>query len=101
MSSYIVIAVYGAFVLLGGLMGYIKAHSLPSLIMGGISGLLLFATSYGLFQGQSWATTAAFALPLLLTLFFLYRFSQSYAFMPAGLMVVLGIVTLILVWFKK
>lgn len=101
MSTYLVIAVYGALVFAGGLMGFIKAGSLPSLIMGGISALLLFVTSYGLLNGYSWSQTAAFVIPLLLTLFFLYRFSGSYAFMPAGLMVLLGIVTLLLVWLKK
>lgn len=101
MSTYIVIAVYGALVFAGGLMGFIKANSIPSLIMGSVSALLLFVTSYGLLSGYSWAPIAAFAIPLLLTLFFLYRFSLSYAFMPAGLMVILGIATLIMVWLKK
>ena len=101
MSTYLVIAIYGALVFVGALIGFIKANSLPSLIMGGISALLLFITSFGLLHGHTWANTAAFALPLLLTLFFLYRFSQSYAFMPAGLMVLLGIATLILVWLRK
>lgn len=98
MHTYLVIAIYGALVLVGGLIGFAKAGSKPSLIMGGISSLLLFITSWGIYQGQPWASTAAFALPLLLTLFFLYRFSLSYAFMPAGLMVLLGIITLFLVW---
>jgi uncharacterized membrane protein (UPF0136 family) len=101
MQSYLVLAIYGALVFVGGLMGYKKAGSMPSLIMGGISGLLLLATSYALYQGHAWAQTVAFAIPLLLTLFFLYRFSLSYAFMPAGLMIVLGIVTLLLIYFKK
>lgn len=101
MQSYIVLAIYGALVFVGGIMGYKKAGSMPSLIMGGISGLLLLLTSYGLHQGYSWAHIAAFGLPLLLTLFFLYRFSLSYAFMPAGLMVVLGIITLLLIYFKR
>lgn len=101
MQNYLILAIYGALVLVGGLMGFKKAGSMASLIMGGVSGLLLLATSYGLYQGHSWAQTAAFALPLLLTLFFLYRFSLSYAFMPAGLMVVLGIATLLLMYFKK
>ncbi len=101
MHSYIVLAIYGALVLVGGVIGFKKAGSLPSLLMGAISGLLLLVTSYGLHQGQSWAHTAAFALPLVLTLFFLYRFSLSYAFMPAGLMVLLGIATLLFLYFKR
>lgn len=101
MQSYIVLAIYGALVFIGGIMGFKKAQSVPSLVMGAVSGLLLFATSYGLHQGQSWAHLASFAIPLILTLFFLYRFSLSYAFMPAGLMVVLGIITLVLLYLKK
>lgn len=100
MQTYLVVAIYGALVLIGGFFGFIKASSYPSLIMGGISGLLLFATSYGLHQGQDWAAQAAFVIPFILTVFFLYRFSLSHAFMPAGLMVLLGIVTLFLVWKK-
>lgn len=33
--------IFGAFTLLGGLMGYLKANSMASLIAGGLSGLLL------------------------------------------------------------
>lgn len=98
MQTPIVIAIYGALVLIGGFFGFIRAGSYPSLIMGLISGLLLFGTSYELNQGKEWAIQAAFVIPFILTVFFLYRFSMTHAFMPAGLMVLLGIATLFLVW---
>jgi uncharacterized membrane protein (UPF0136 family) len=98
MQTYIVLAVYGALVLIGGFIGFLKAGSYASLIMGAISGLLLFATSYGLHEAKEWAGQAAFVIPFILTVFFLYRFSMTHAFMPAGLMVILGFITLFLVW---
>jgi len=45
--------IYGILVLLGGIMGYVKAISYPSLLAGGILGILLIVSTFLMKQGQS------------------------------------------------
>jgi len=58
--------VYGLIALIGGLMGYINKGSKPSLIAGGISGLLLFLCHFGIFHDQTWGLIGALIISLLL-----------------------------------
>ena len=44
--------VFGALTLLGGIVGYLKAKSLPSLILGVLYGVALIAAGILLFNGQ-------------------------------------------------
>ncbi|MEI6562635.1 MAG: TMEM14 family protein [Verrucomicrobiota bacterium] len=44
--------VFGALTLLGGIVGYVKAKSLPSLILGVLYGVALIAAGILLFNGQ-------------------------------------------------
>lgn len=92
--------VYSLFVILGGLMGYIKAHSLPSLVMGSIFGLLLLVCAIALFRDSVLGHFSAIALGFILLIFFCYRFFQTYSFMPAGLMVVLSVGLLVVLMLK-
>lgn len=52
---------YGVLALVGGILGYIKAKSKPSLIFGGISGIILILSGILQFLGQSWALWVAIA----------------------------------------
>ncbi|MCX6967955.1 MAG: TMEM14 family protein [Verrucomicrobia bacterium] len=45
--------VFGALTLLGGIMGYVKVKSLPSLVMGVTWGLVLIGAGLLLFNGQT------------------------------------------------
>jgi len=47
--------IFGALTLVGGIMGFVKAHSLASLIAGGISGLLLIVAGI-IFSGNQQAS---------------------------------------------
>jgi len=86
---------YGFLVLAGGIFGYIQAKSLPSLITGGVCGLILLVAGGYIWQGHMPAAYVAGATALLLSLFFAYRFSTSGKFMPGGLMLALGFVAVV------
>jgi uncharacterized membrane protein (UPF0136 family) len=67
--------VYGLISIIGGLIGYINKGSKPSLIAGGISGLLLLLCHFGIHHGQTWGLIGALIIPLLLV----GRFASSLA----------------------
>jgi len=64
------ILVYGLIVIGGGVFGYLKAGSLPSLIMGTTFGLLLLCSGWFLLQKSTLAHFASVALSGILGLFF-------------------------------
>ena len=92
-----IVTVYAVLVGIGGFIGYRRANSLPSLIMGTLSLLVLLAAAYGLRAGQSWGLSLAGALALFLCVFFSLRYVKSSprAFMPGGLMAILSFLTLV------
>ena len=78
-----VTALFALFLLIGGLIGYFVAHSTASLVMSSIFATLLLIAAVALLREQKWALYFAMAICLLLSLFFIYRFSQNPTFMPA------------------
>ena len=101
-AAYIV-TVYAVLVAVGGLIGYLKAKSLPSLIMGFVSSLALAAAGYGIGEGKTGCLLLANFLTLCLLVFFALRYAKSKprAFMPGGLMVILSILTLAAIMLTK
>ncbi len=57
---------FGLIVLVGGILGYINAKSLPSLIAGGVSGIVLIALAIRLGAGQTITLWMLAAVSLLL-----------------------------------
>lgn len=92
--------IYSLFVITGGLMGYIKANSLPSLVMGSIFGLLLLFCAIAIFRESVLGHFSAIGIGFILLAFFTYRFFQTYALMPAGLMIVLSVGLLVVLLLK-
>lgn len=82
-------------------MGFSQAHSLPSLIAGTVSAILLFACSLGMFKRSLLAYTLAMFLILALTIFFAYRFALTGKFMPAGMMIIISTLSLVLVLMRR
>src|SRR5262245_31503360 len=84
--------VYIALLLVGGLMGFLKAGSKVSLISS-----VVFAVLLALFAGHvlTWVWGPHLLLGLLLVVFVM-RYAKTKKFMPAGLMIVLSAVTLLL-----
>lgn len=87
--------IYGVLSIIGGAIGYKQAGSKPSLISGAITGVLLLIAGVGLLQGKVWGAWLAIAVTLLLVIVFIYRLIKTKRFFPAGLMVAVGIGTLI------
>ena len=78
---------YAVLVMAGGVMGYFKANSKPSLISGLISGTALLAAWWiSLTQSYNAGIALATCLAIALLIIFSLRFRKTRAFMPAGLM---------------
>lgn len=89
--------VYGLLLIIGGVVGFSKAHSKPSLYAGSASGVLAIAFSYAGLTGHELIGLFLLAAEsILLSAFFYMRYSASKKFMPAGLMVIVSAVSLIL-----
>ncbi|MFH7028841.1 MAG: TMEM14 family protein [Heteroscytonema crispum UTEX LB 1556] len=86
--------VYGIFVVIGGIIGYIQASSKMSLLSGIISGLLLLIAAYLQFQGQTWGLILAAVVTAVLVVVFALRLAKTHKFLPAGLMTILGMLAL-------
>jgi uncharacterized membrane protein (UPF0136 family) len=96
--------IFGLLTIAGGVMGYVKAGSMPSLIAGSVSGVLLLLAAF-LLPGNVVAGLALGAIvSILLAGRFLPAFIKTGSFMPAGMMAILsvvGIVMALLAWLKR
>ncbi len=91
--------VFGLLTLAGGIIGYVKAGSMPSLVAGGISGILLLV---GALMMASYARPVLAGLALIslvLAIRFVPAFASTGKIMPAGIMAVLSVVGLALAGF--
>ncbi|HEY9662586.1 MAG TPA: TMEM14 family protein [Allocoleopsis sp.] len=86
---------YGVLALLGGVLGYAKVRSLPSLLSGLVSGGLLILSGILQLQGNDWGRILALIITIALIVVFAIRFWKTRKVMPAGLMGALGLVALI------
>ena len=85
--------IYGVLLILGGLMGYIKAKSVPSLVAGLICGFIALFLGYR----YTWhfAPHVAFILALVLIFLMGRRYLNTRKAMPALLIVVLSVIVAI------
>ena len=85
-----VFVIYGALMLAGGIFGFVKAGSKTSLIMGIISGILIF-TGVGLLGQDYAAGRAVLAFTSFgLTGVFALRLVKTRKFMPSGVLLALS-----------
>jgi uncharacterized membrane protein (UPF0136 family) len=99
-NSGYTLSIYGLLVLVGGIIGFIKANSVPSLIAGSLFGAALIACGIASFKKNAASIYIGAGLTLLLTGFFAYRFLSSLRLMPAGIMTLLSLAALILLYFN-
>jgi uncharacterized membrane protein (UPF0136 family) len=96
--------IFGALTIVGGVVGYVKAGSLPSIIAGAITGVLLLVAGALLPEHRAAGLATAFVISLLLAAQFVPKFIRTGKVMPAGLMSILsviGLVVAIVAWLKK
>jgi len=95
MVGQITLGIYAILLAVGGLIGYFKAGSRPSLIAGLLSSVAAF-TALGLSVGNSrWGVPLGLLLSVVLFVLFGYRYAaKTGKFMPSGLLAVLSLVVL-------
>lgn len=85
---------YGLLSGLGGIWGYIKSQSKPSLISGCLSGILLLIAAVMQLQGFTFGLLFSKIIILLLVAVFTVRLTKTRKFMPSGIMLIAGVVAL-------
>jgi uncharacterized membrane protein (UPF0136 family) len=90
------VILYSALVFIGGLMGYLKAQSIPSLISGSFFGLVLVVSAIAMIKKKKWGQWSALAIAFLLDAFFTYRFAKTLKFIPSGLMSLISLIMIII-----
>jgi uncharacterized membrane protein (UPF0136 family) len=104
MATKIYFLVFGALTIIGGVIGYVKAGSLPSIIAGSITGVLLLVAGALLPEHRAIGLATGFFVSLLLAAQFVPKFIRTYKAMPAGMMSILsliGLVVALVAWIKK
>jgi uncharacterized membrane protein (UPF0136 family) len=103
-ATAIYFLIFGALTIIGGVIGYVKAGSFPSIIAGVITGVLLLVAGWMLPNNRTIGLAIAFIVSLLLAAQFVPKLIRTGKVMPAGLMSILsviGIVVAIAAWLKK
>jgi uncharacterized membrane protein (UPF0136 family) len=96
--------IFGLLTIIGGVMGYVKAGSMMSIVTGAIAGVALLAAAFLLSGNMAVGLIIAGLVSVLLAGRFIPHFMKSGKLMPDGLMGVLGaigVVIAIVAWIKK
>ena len=95
---------FGVLTIVGGIVGYLKAGSVASIIAGSITGVLLLVAAFLLPEHRAIGLATAFILSLLLAAQFVPKCIRTGRVMPAGMMSILsviGLIAAIVAWVKK
>lgn len=93
--------IYALIILIGGVIGFVKAGSIPSLAMGVVFASLLILTALQVHKKMIIGVYLSAILTGFLALFFCYRFFSSYKFMPAGLILLLSLINLAVIFWNR
>lgn len=94
--GYLIVFMFGCYSLMGGVMGYLKAGSVASLIAGGLSGLVLLACSYGIRKKVKMASAVAFFIAIMLCIRFTGTYLENHRLTPDLTMVIMSGGTLLI-----
>ena len=103
-AAKIYFIVFGILTIAGGVVGYVKAGSVASIVAGGITGVLLLVAAFLLPEYRIVGLATAGIVSLLLAAQFVPKFVRTGRVMPAGMMSILsviGIIVAIVAWLKK
>jgi uncharacterized membrane protein (UPF0136 family) len=95
---------FGVLTIVGGIVGYVKASSVASIVAGSITGVLLLVAAFLLPEHRGVGLATASVVSLLLAAQFVPKFLQTGRMMPAGMMSILsviGVIAAIVAWIKK
>ena len=96
--------VFGVLTIIGGIVGYVKAGSVASIIAGSITGVLLLVGAFLLPEHRAAGLATALIISLLLAAQFIPKLLRTGRVLPAGIMSllsVIGIIVAIVAWVKK
>jgi uncharacterized membrane protein (UPF0136 family) len=98
----ITLGIYAVLLAVGGLIGYLKAGSRPSLIAGLISGVVA-SVALGLSVANNpWGVPLGQLLSFVMFLVFGYRYAaKTRKFMPSGLLAVVSLVVLAVMFLQR
>lgn len=102
-AARIYFIIFGVLTIAGGIVGYVKAGSVISVIAGSVSGILLLVGAFILPEHHMAGLIIGLIVSLLLAAQFIPKFFRTGKVMPAGLMAVLsaiGIAVAIAAWLK-
>lgn len=81
--------IYGILLVIGGLVGYFLAGSIPSLVASSSFATLVFLSALGIQMKQKWAFPLLITCLFALFAFFGYRYYGTLKFMPPGMMAII------------
>ena len=97
--------IFGVLTIVGGVIGYVKASSVPSIIAGSVSGILLIVAAVLIGSGKVQpGLIVGGIISIALAGRFVPLYLSAHKFMPAGMMTILsviGIIVTALAFFKK
>jgi len=103
-AAKIYFIIFGLLTIAGGIMGYVKAGSVASIIAGAITGVLLLIAAFLLPEHRVAGLATALIVSILLAAQFLPKLLRTGKVIPAGVMSVLsviGIIAAIVAWVRK
>jgi len=97
----IILYIYGAIIIIGGIAGYAKSRSTVSLVTGIIAGAAAIVGGYILTGGNLAGLRIGQGIAAVLMAFFMMRFITTRTFIPAGIIGTLSLVVLLLLLFLR
>jgi uncharacterized membrane protein (UPF0136 family) len=102
-AAKIYFIIFGVLTIVGGVVGYVKAGSVASIIAGSITGVLLLVAAFLLPEHRMAGLATALIVSLLLAAQFIPKLLRTGRVMPAGIMSllsVIGIIVVIVTWVR-
>jgi uncharacterized membrane protein (UPF0136 family) len=94
-AAKIYFIIFGLLTIAGGIVGYAKAGSVPSIIAGAITGVLLVVAAFLLPEHRVAGLATALIVSFLLGAYFIRKYLSTGALIPAGLMSLLSVIGII------